>query len=66
VVAPSRVRAAPDVFGNHRSNMYSDHAGFSDLTDLINHHDPDSDLHFTVNPDGGYRLRGPRLISRDH
>ena len=35
-----------------------DHAEFSDLTDLIDHHEPDSDLCFTVNPDGGYRPVG--------
>jgi hypothetical protein len=49
---PSRVRAVPDVFGNHRSHLYSDHAKFSDLTDLIDHRESDLDLRFTVNPDG--------------
>ena len=47
---PSRVRAAPDVFGNHRSHLNSDHAEFSDLTDLIDHRESDSDLRFTINP----------------
>ena len=41
------------VFGNHRSHLNSDHAEFSDLTDLIDHRESDSDLRFTVNPDGG-------------
>ena len=45
--------AALDVFGNHRSHLNSDHAEFSDLTDLIDHRESDSDLCFTVNPDGG-------------
>ena len=45
--------AAPDVFGNPRSHLNSDHAEFSDLTDLIDHRESDSDLRFTVNTDGG-------------
>ena len=49
------MRAAPDVFGNHRSHLNSNHAEFSDLTDLIDHRESDSGLCFTVNPDGGYR-----------
>jgi hypothetical protein len=36
------------VFSNHRSHLYSDHAEFSDLTDLIDHRESDSDLRFTV------------------
>jgi len=48
----------PDVFRNHRSNLYSYHAGFSNLTDLIDHRETDSDLCFTVNPDGRYRPVG--------
>ena len=46
------------VFGNHRSNLYSDHARFFDLTNLIDHHEPDLDLRFTVNTDGGYQPIG--------
>ena len=46
------------VFGNHRSHLNSDHAEFSDMTNLIDHHESDSDLCFTVNPDGGYRPVG--------
>ena len=45
--------AAPDVSGNHRSRLNSDHAKISDLTDLIDHRELDSGLRFTVNPDGG-------------
>ena len=30
-----------------------DHAEFSNLTDLIDHRESDSDLRFTINPDGG-------------
>ena len=30
-----------------------DHAEFSNLTDLIDHRESDSDLCFTINPDGG-------------
>ena len=56
--SPSRVHAAPDIFRNHRSHLNSDHAEFSDLTNLIDHRQPDSDLRFTTNPDGGYRPVG--------
>ena len=55
--------AAPDVFGNHRSHLNSDHAEFSDLTDLIDHRESDSDLRFTVNPDGGYRPVGVGCVT---
>ena len=34
------------------THLNSDHAEFSDLTDLIDHCESDSDLCFTVNPDG--------------
>ena len=37
--------------------------GFSDLTDLIDHRESDSDLRFTVNPDGGYRLVGVGCVT---
>ena len=37
----------------HRSNLYSVHAEFFDLSDLIDHRESDLDLRFTVNPDGG-------------
>ena len=60
---PSRVRAAPDVFENHRSYLNSVHAEFSDLTDLIDHHESDLYLHFTVNPDGGYRTIGVGFVT---
>ena len=46
------------VFENHTSHLNSDHAEFSDLTNLIDHREPDSDLCFTVNPDGAYRPVG--------
>ena len=46
------------VFRNHRSHLNSDHAEFSDLTDLINHRESYSGLHFTVNLDGRYRPVG--------
>ena len=46
------------VFGNHRSHLNSIHAEFYDLTDHIDHRESDSDLCFTVNPDGRYRLVG--------
>ena len=36
-----------------RKHLNSDHAEFSDLTDIIDHCESDSDLRFTVNPDGG-------------
>src|SRR4051812_29717155 len=45
----------PITFGNHRSHLHSDHAEFSDLTNLIDHCESDSDLRFTINPDGGHR-----------
>ena len=51
------------VFGNHRSHLNSDHAEFSDLTDLIDHRESDSDLRFTVNPDGGYRPVGVGCVT---
>ena len=57
------MREALDVFGNHRSHLNSDHAKFSDLTDLIDHREFDSDLRFTVNPDGGYRLVGVGCVT---
>ena len=57
------MRAAPGVFGNHRSHLNSDHAEFSDLTDLIDHREPDSDLRFTVNPDGGNRPVGVGCVT---
>ena len=50
-------------FGNHRSHLNSDHAEFSDLTDLIDHRESDSDLRFTVNPDGGYRPVGVGCVT---
>ena len=51
------------VFRNHRSHLNSDHAEFSDLTDLIDHRESDSDLRFTVNPDGGYRPVGVGCVT---
>ena len=51
------------VFRNHRSYLNSDHAEFSDLTDLIDHRESDSDLRFTVNPDGGYRPVGVGCVT---
>lgn len=42
-----------NVFGNHISHLNSDHAEFSDLTDLIDQRESNSDLRFTINPDGG-------------
>ena len=58
-----RVRVIVYVFGNHRSHLNSDHAEFSDLTDLIDHRESDSDLRFTVNPDGGYRPVGVGCVT---
>ena len=49
---------AHDIFRNYRSHLNSDHAEFSDLTDLIDHRESDSDLRFTINHDGGYRPEG--------
>ena len=51
------------VFGNHRSHLNSNHAEFSDLTDLIAHRESDSGLRFTVNPDGGYRPVGVGCVT---
>ncbi len=41
----------------------ADHAEFSDLTDLIDHRKSNSDLRFTVNPDGGYRPVGVGCVT---
>ena len=57
------MRVAPDVFGKHISHMNTDQAEFSDLTDLIDHREPDSDLRFVVNPDGGYRPVGVGCVT---
>ena len=43
--------------------MNSDHAEFSDLTDLIDHRESDSGLRFTVNHDGGYRPVGVGCVT---
>ena len=40
-----------------------DHAEFSDLTDLIDHREPDLDLCSTINPDGGYRPVGVGCVT---
>ena len=42
----------------HTWRSRSDHAEFSDLTDLIDRRESASGLHLTVKPDGGYRLVG--------
>ena len=55
--------AVPYVFGNHRLHLNSIHAEFSDLTDHIDHRESDSDLRFTVNPDGGYRPVGVGCVT---
>ena len=43
--------------------MYSVHAKFSDLSDLIDHRKSDLGLRFTVNPDGGYRPVGVGCVT---
>ena len=48
---------------NHRSHLNSVHVEFSDLTDLIDHRESNSDLCFTVNPDGGYQLVGVGCVT---
>ena len=45
------------------SHLYSDHAKFFDLSDLIDHRESDSDLRFTVNPDGGNRPVGVGCVA---
>ena len=57
------IQGAMHMEGNHKSHLNSDHAEFSDLTDLIDHREPDSDLRFTVNPDGGYRPVGVGCVT---
>ena len=42
---------------------FSDHAEFSDLTDPIDHRESDSDLRFTINPDGRYRPVGVGCVT---
>lgn len=48
---------------NTRRYKHGGPAEFSDVTDLIDHRESDSDLRFTVNPDGGYRPVGVGCVT---